>query len=343
MQSSPSSILPPAPTAFDRHVIPAVIVLIGLSATFVLQGYQLLQATNIVALSIAVLGLNLLAGYNGQISLGQGAFVAMGGYTTAILMNRLDIPFWLAVPASGVTSMALGLLIAIPAVRLELLYLALATFSLAVALPQLIKNKFIAALTGGVEGLTIKRPAPWSELGLNFDQTLYLYAVIVAVVMFWLVRNLTASRIGRALEAIKDQPVAAATMAIDTRFYKRATFCVSAFLTGIAGGLGALTTGFVSADSYSIFTSITLLVGAVVGGFRSIFGAIFGAAFIVLVPIHAENIAQGAAWAAFGAATMLMMWVMPDGAAGLCHSVRARLRRPQKRASHAAVVQEARP
>jgi len=324
-----AGITSPAPaTLFERHALALAVFACSIAATFVLQGYLLLQATNIVALSIAILGLNLLAGYNGQISLGQGAFVAMGGYTAAIFLNRLDLPFWLAVPASGITSMLLGLLIAIPAVRLELLYLALATFSLAVALPQIIKNKFVANLTGGVEGLTIKRPAPWSALGLNLDQTLYLYAVLVAAVMFWLVSHLVRSRIGRALEAIKDQPVAAETMAISTTFYKRATFCVSAFLTGIAGGLGALTTGFVSADSYNIFTSITLLVGAVVGGFRSIFGAIFGAAFIVLVPLYAENVAQGAAWAVFGAATILMMWVMPEGFAGLCRTLTARLRRP---------------
>lgn len=332
-----------ADSVFERRVLPATLVLLGLAGTFVLQGYQLLQATNIIALAIAILGLNLLAGYNGQISLGQGAFLAMGGYTAAILMNRYGVPFWLAVPASGATSMVLGLLIAIPAVRLEMLYLALATFSLAVALPQIVKNKAVAVLTGGVEGLSIKRPAPWSELGLNVDQTLYLYALLVAVVMFWLVRNLTTSRIGRAIEAIKDQPVAAATMAIDTRLYKRVVFCISAFLTGIGGGLGAVSTGFISADTYTIFVSITLLVGAVVGGFRSIFGAIFGAAFIVLLPMQAEQVAQGAALAVFGAATMLFMWVMPDGFAGLCQSLRGRIRWPRSRRPTSSVVQEVRP
>jgi len=311
---------------FDRS-LPLVLVLIGFALTFVLEGYQLLQATNILAFSIAILGLNLLAGYNGQISLGQGAFIAMGGYTTAILMHRFGVPFWLAVPASGFTSMLLGYLIAIPAVRLELLYLALATFSLAVALPQVVKNKLLSPWTGGVEGLSIPRPPAWESLGLNLDQTIYLYALLVAIVMFALIRNLVQGRIGRALQAIKDQPVAAETMAIDTRFYKRATFAISSFLTGIGGGIGAVATGFVSADSYNFFISITLLVGAVIGCFRSIFGALFGAAFIVLLPMYLEKVGQGVAWAAFGAACVFTVWVMPEGLAGLVASIRARLQR----------------
>ena len=308
---------------FDRS-LPIVLVLCGFALTFGLEGYQLLQATNILAFAIAILGLNLLAGYNGQISLGQGAFIAMGGYTTAILMHRFGVPFWLAVPASGFASMLFGYLIAIPAVRLELLYLALATFSLAVALPQVVKNKLLSPWTGGVEGLSIPRPQAWKALGLNLDQTIYLYALLVAIVMFTLIRNLVGGRIGRALQAIKDQPVAADTMAIDTRFYKRVTFAISSFLTGIGGGIGAVSTGFVSADSYNFFISITLLVGAVVGGFRSIFGAIFGAAFIVLLPMYLEKVGQGVAWAAFGAACILTIWVMPEGLAGLVSSIRAR-------------------
>lgn len=330
MNRNPELLIDPAASDWFDRWLPALIAAAGVVLAFALQGYQLLQATNIIAFSIAILGLNLLAGYNGQISLGQGAFVAMGGYTAAILMHRFGVPFWLAVPVSGLTSMALGYLIAIPAVRLELLYLALATFSLAVALPQVAKNKLLAAWTGGVEGLPIPRPQPWDTLGLNLDQTIYLYALLVAIVVFVLVRNLTGGRIGRALQAIKDQPVAAETMAIDTRFYKRATFAVSAFLTGVGGGIGAVATGFVSADSYNFFISITLLVGAVIGGFRSIFGSIFGAAFIVLLPMYAEKVAQGAAWATFGAVTILTMWVMPEGFAGLYASVRARLRSMRK-------------
>jgi branched-chain amino acid transport system permease protein len=120
--------------------------------------------------------------------------------------------------------------------------------------------------------------------------------------------------------------VAAETMAIDTQFYKRATFAISSFLTGVGGGIGAVSTGFVSADSYNFFISITLLVGAVIGGFRSIFGSIFGAAFIVLLPMYLEKVGQGVAWAAFGAACIFMVWVMPEGFAGLFSSVRTRLR-----------------
>lgn len=317
----------------QKLAVPLLLVTAGFALTFLLDGYHLLQATNIIGFAIAILGLNLLAGYNGQISVGQGAFLAMGGYTCAILMNRLGLPFWLAVPAAGCTSMLLGFLIAIPAIRLELLYLALATFSLAVALPQFAKNKVLAPWTGGVEGQSIQRPQPWSELGLNLDQTIYLYALLTAVVLFWLVHNLVSGRLGRALEAIKDQPLAAETMAIDTRAYKIKTFCASAFLTGVGGGIGAVATGYISADTYTFFISITLLIGAVIGGFRSILGAVFGAAFIVLVPMYAEKVAHGVAWALFGAATIAMMWLMPDGFAGLCARLREHVQRLISRSS----------
>jgi len=309
--------------------LPALLILAGAAATFLFSGYQLLLAANIVAYAIAILGLNLLAGYNGQISLGHGAFLAIGGYATAILMSRFGVPYWLAVPLCGLVTMVVGFLVAIPALRLEMLYLALATFALAVAVPQLAKNKLVSGWTGGVDGLSLPRIRPWSALGLDVDQTVYVYTLLVAIVAFALVVNLLRGRVGRALEAIRDHPVAAETMAIDVRFFKTAAFGVSAFLTGTAGGLGAIATAFVSPDSYAFFLSITLMVGAVVGGFRSVYGALFGGAFIVLMPNYAERLSQGAPWAIYGACTILVMLVMPSGLAGL---VRAAIDRWRTRA-----------
>ena len=305
-----------APLQLEKGPLLALLVA-GLAAMFLLPGYNLLLATNILVLSIAILGLNLLSGFNGQVSLGHGAFLAVGGYATAILMARLGMPYWMAVPLAGVASMAVGLVIAIPALRLELLYLALATFSLAVAVPQLAKNKWVAPWTGGVQGMEVQKPAAWEWLGLNSDQTLYLIVLIAALICFGLAGNLVRGRIGRALEAIRDQPIAADTMGIDTRSHKIACFGISSFLTGVAGGLGALSTQFVSPESYGFFVSITLLVGAVIGGFRSIYGALFGGAFVVLMPNYAESLWQGAPSLIYGAVTILLMLVMPDGFAGL--------------------------
>ena len=143
---------------------------------------------------------------------------------------------------------------------------------------------------------------------------------IVAAISFWMVRNLVNSRDGRAIQAIRESPLAAATMLIDVTRYKIACFVISAFFTGMAGGLGAVATHFVSPDSYGFFLSITLLVGGIVGGFRSIYGALFGAAFIVLMPDYAERISQGAPSAIFGGATILLMFVMPDGVAGMARA-----------------------
>ncbi|KQP37087.1 branched-chain amino acid ABC transporter permease [Pseudorhodoferax sp. Leaf274] len=328
-----SSLRSAAPSAFSpkargrglaRHLLPAVLLAAGISAIFAFKGYQLLLAANIVSYAIAILGLNLLAGYNGQISLGHGAFLAIGGYATAILMERFGVPYWLAVPMCGMVAMAVGFLVAIPALRLEMLYLALATFALAMAVPQLAKNKLVADWTGGVQGLSLPRIAPWSALGLDVDQTVYAYTLLLAVLAFGAVVNLLGGRIGRALEAIRDQPVAAETMAIDIRLYKTVAFGLCAFLTGMAGGLGAIATHFVSPDSYAMFLSITLLVGAVIGGFRSVYGALCGGAFVVLMPGYAEKLSQGAPWAIYGACTIVLMLAMPDGLAGLVHGLARR-------------------
>ena len=193
-------------------------------------------------------------------------------------------------------------------------------------MPQLAKNRFVSPWTGGAQGLQVAKPAAWSTLGLDVDQTIYLYALLMAVIAFVAVSNLLRGRVGRAIEAIQDQPIAADTMAIDTRFYKTAPFGVSSFLTGIAGGIGAVLTGFVSPESYAFFLSITLLVGAVIGGFRSIYGAVFGGAFIVLMPNYAESLSQAAPWAIYGAFTILLMLVMPEGFAGLLRAIQRRLR-----------------
>ncbi|WP_326537430.1 branched-chain amino acid ABC transporter permease [Pseudorhodoferax sp.] len=313
-----------APLAVTRYG-PWLLLVFAIASLFLLRGYHLLLATNITAFAIAILGLNLLSGYNGQISLGHGAFLALGGYATAILMARFGVPFWLAVPLAGLVSMGLGLLIAIPALRLEMLYLALATFSLAIAVPQLAKNKLVSAWTGGVQGLEVPKPAPWTALGFDADQTVYAYALVVAAICFAAVLNLLRGRMGRALEAIRDQPLAADTMGVDTRFVKTACFGLSAFLTGLAGGLGAVASHFVSPDGYTFFLSITLLVGAVIGGFRSVWGALFGGAFIVLMPNYAEELAKGAPWVVYGLATIVFMAVMPNGFAGLFNSVTARI------------------
>lgn len=300
----------------------------GIAVMYLASGYLLLQCTQVLVFTIAILGLNILSGYNGQISLGHGAFFAIGGYATAVLIAKLAVPFWAAVPVAGLASLFVGLLIGLPALRLEMLYLALATFSLAIAVPQLLKNKFVEGWTGGVLGLQIPKVQPWTAIGLNRDQTIYLYALIVALLVFVMTVGLLRGRVGRALEAIRDHPLAAETMGVDVSRYKTAAFGVSALFTGIAGGIGAVVTSFVAPDSYSFFLSITLLVGAVIGGLKSVFGALFGAVFVVLMPNYAEQISQAAPWAIYGLFLIAFMYFMPNGVMGVLHAARARFARP---------------
>jgi branched-chain amino acid transport system permease protein len=292
-----------------------------------LSNYHVFQLTLALAYSIAVLGLNLLTGYNGQISLGHGAFYAMGAYVTAILMTQFGVEYWATIPIAGVICLGVGFLFGLPALRLEGLYLALATFALAVATPQLLKYKLLEPWTGGVQGIVINKPDPPLGLPINEDQWLYFFTLAVTIVMFVIARNLLRGRIGRAIMAIRDHPIAAETMGINIALYKSLIFGVSALFTGVAGSLGAIAVQFVAPDSFDAFLSIRLLVGVVVGGLSSISGAIFGALFIEYVPNVADSISKAAPWAIYGVFLIAFMFVMPTGVSGFIDAAWRRLRR----------------
>ncbi len=274
----------------------------------------------VLSTAIALVGLNILTGYSGQISLGHGAFLAIGAYTTAILMDKFDVPYWATIPVAGLVCLVAGFLFGLPALKLEGHYLALATFALAVALPQLLKFRYLEPWTGGVQGIVIMKPEPplssFLGLTLNSDRWLYFVALLVAALMYLIAWNLLRGRIGRALIAIRDQPTAAALMGIDTSLYKSLAFGVSALFTGVAGSLSAILVAFVAPDSFTVFLSITLMVGMVVGGLTSLAGALYGAAFVQFVPNLADQISKAAPWAIFGALLIVLMIVLPGGIAG---------------------------
>lgn len=295
------------------------VLLVGLA--FVAKGYQLFQATMVLAYAIALLGLNMLTGYNGQISLGHGAFFALGAYVTGILMEHALWPYWATIPAAGVVCLAVGYLFGRPALKLEGLYLALATFALGVAMPQLLKYKHLEAWTGGVQGIVLIKPdAPWG-LPLNPDQWLYFFSLVVTALMFVLAHNLLQSGTGRAMRAIRDHAMAAEAMGVDNRHYKSMSFGVSAAYTGVGGALGAIAVQFVSPDSFTLFLSISLLVGIVVGGLGTLWGALYGAVFIMFVPDMAEKVSKAAPWAVYGAVLIAFMFVMPGGVVGLLRRI----------------------
>ena len=301
-------------------------LLVALVFPFVAKGYFIFQATMVLSYAVALLGLNLLTGYNGQISLGHGAFYAIGAYTTAILMDQFGVPYWMTIPAAGVVCMVAGYLFGLPALKLEGLYLALATFALSVALPQLLKYKHLEAWTGGVQGIVLMKPGAPFGLDLTPDQWLYLLSLLVVVFMFWLAHNLLESGVGRAIIAIRDNPLAAETMGVDNRHYKASVFGVSAMYTGIGGALSAIAVQFVAPDSFTMFLSISLLVGIVVGGLGTISGAFYGAAFIMFVPSAAETVSKAAPWTVYGIVLILFVFVMPGGVVGLIRTVRDRIK-----------------
>ena len=300
--------------------------------TALFSNYHLFQLTMVVVYAIAILGLAILTGFNGQISLGHGAFYAIGAYTTAILMYQYDVPYWATLPVSAVVCAIVGFLIGLPALRLGGLYLALTTFALAVAVPQTLKHNALEPWTGGVQGLVIDKPDAPFGLDLSPDQWLYLFSLAVGAVLFLIAWNIVRGRMGRAMMAIRDHSLAAEAMGINIAMLKTRTFALSAMFTGIAGSLGAIVIQFVAPDSFGIFVSIYFFVGLVVGGVASIGGAILGGLFIEFVPNLAESVSKAAPGAVYGVILIAVMFLMPGGAGGFIGSLFSRFRRSRKSA-----------
>jgi len=303
-----------------------VVLAIACALPFMMSGFRVFQFTQVYIYAIALLGLNILTGYNGQISLGHGAFYAIGAYTTAIMIDKWNIGYGWTIPTAGILCLVIGFLFGRPALRLEGLYLALATFSLALAVPQILK--YFEHWTGGSQGIVLSKPkAPW-RLPLSEDQWLYFLTLVILVVLFLLARNLLKSRTGRAIVAIRDNHIAAEAMGINSALYKSVVFGVSAAYTGVAGALSSIAIAFVAPDSCNIFLSITLLTGIVIGGLATISGAIFGALFIQFVPNWAQDISKAAPWAIFGIFLIVFMYVMPHGIVGFLRLAWIRMTRP---------------
>jgi branched-chain amino acid transport system permease protein len=354
-----------------RHLIIAGFVVVALVIPLFATSFVTFQLTEVLIYGLAILGLNLLTGFNGQFSLGHSAFYGIGAYTAAIMIHNYELSYIWTIPAAGGVCFVIGFLFGLPALRLQNLYLALATFALATAMPQILKFHALENWTGGVQGLVVDQPeVPTSlllgpfvgaacvllpgglftvaiqmfvrfgikdvlslsvpvSLPMSDDQWLYYFTLIVVLAMFACAASLIHSRTGRAIMAIRDNPIAAAAMGINNSLYKTLTFGVSALYTGIAGALGALAIGFVAPDSFTIFLSISLLVGLVIGGVGSIPGCLFGGLFVLYVPNIANALSTGLAGAIYGVILLLVIFVMPAGAAGFVRVAAARLSRRQ--------------
>jgi len=294
---------------------------------FLISNYRVFQFNMVLVYTIVLLGLNMLTGYNGQISLGHGAFYAIGAYTAAILMDRFGWPYWATLPVAGAVCFVSGFLFGLPALRLRGHYLALATFALTVAMPQILKYKHIEHWTGGVQGIVIVKPDPPFGLKITPDQWLYLFTLAILAVMLLIAWNLLRGRVGRAMVAIRDHPIAAEAMGVNSALVKTLTFGVSALYTGVAGALGAIVVQFVAPDSFTAVLSINFLVGIVIGGIASISGALYGALFIQFIPNFADQISKAAPWAIYGVFLLVFVYLMPTGVAGFIRMVVGKLMR----------------
>jgi len=302
-----------------------LILLVAIALPFVVRNFIVFQLTMALIYAIAILGLNLLTGFNGQFSLGHSAFFGLGAYTAAILMETYGVPYYLTFPVAGIVCFAFGFLFGLPALRLEGVYLALATFALAIAMPQILKSTPLEPWTGGVQGIVVTKPDAPFGLPLSGDQWLYFLTLAIWIALAVAAWNLINSRSGRAIIAIRDNPIAARAMAIDVALYKTLTFGVSAAFTGVAGALSAIVVQFVAPDSFTFVLAIGLFVGLVVGGVGSIPGALAGGAFVLFVPNIAESVSKGLAGAVYGVILILVIYLMPTGAAGLTRLVADRI------------------
>jgi branched-chain amino acid transport system permease protein len=295
-------------------------VLVLVVLPFVLTDFRTVQLATVGAYFIAILGLDVLTGHSGQISLGHGAFMAVGAYTTAILMANHGVRDLWTIPIAAGVAGVIGLLAGVPALRLSGLYLALATFGIAVVLPTILKK--FDHFTGGSTGITLfGKPAQTGHgagvWGLTNNQWLYALTWTIGTAVFLIAWWLLDSRFGRSLRAIRDSEIAAVASGVNRAKYKVLAFGVSAAFAGVAGALFAINVAYVAPDTFPIQLSLYLLVGAVVGFFGSIWGAVLGALLIQFLPDivglipHVDTKQAGPTTLFFGLVLVVLMLVLP--------------------------------
>ncbi len=324
--------------AADTTIFPTrnsrIALLIGLAllclCPLVLGRWELSLMINIGILGIAALGLNILVGFTGQISIGHAAFFGVGAFATAWLHEAFHLPIWLTIPLAGIVTALVGFVFGAPAARLKGLYLAIATLA-----AQFILEDFFARaqwFTGGVAGRITE---PLTLFGVAFDrEESYFYVVLFfVIVMFVGAANLMRSRDGRALVAVRDHYLSAEIMGINLAYYRTLSFGISSFYAGIGGALYAHYLLFVSVEAFNILFSIQFLGMVIIGGLGSVMGSLMGAAFMVLLPEIVQAFADALAGSAvdralklgasisylremaIGAAIVLFLIFEPDGLA----------------------------
>jgi branched-chain amino acid transport system permease protein len=308
-----------------KKQIPALASLLVVAAVlcvlpFVLSDYNVSLAAQVGIFFVAVLGLNILTGYTGQISIGHGAFMAIGGYTTAVMSRDHHTNLVVTMLMAFAICFVVGLIVGLPALRFSGVYLALVTFALAVSIPN-IPNQYSTFL-GGVGGVQVQESQTVSNLWI------YVAAWSCSAILFVVAWLILRGRVGRAFRAVRDSEIAAVASGVELPVYKTLAFGISAAYAGVAGSLFVLATnGFAQPSEFGVFLSLQLLIGAAIAGLGSLWGVLAGAAFVGLLPQVSTSVpvigAEHGRDVIFGAAVILVMLLLPDGFAGLV----ARLRR----------------
>lgn len=302
-----------------RAVLLLTAVAVVVVLPFVVSNYHTYQLAQVAIYAMAIMGVNIVTGYAGQISLGHGAFMLVGAYTTSSLMVHASFPYGATIPLAGLAAGVAGFLFGFPALRLAGVYLALATLALATALPGVAEH--FSSLTGGSIGLRLETPRP--PFGWNISDNVWIYVLSWAVVgllfvLSWLV---VRGRFGRALRAIRDRHTAAVASGVNLALYKTLAFGVSAFFAGVGGSLLVLSLGYINPSIFPLILSILLLTGAVVGGLGTLPGPIFGGVLIVylwVTPFYAtlNHVPKDAPPVIYGVLTILVMFLLPHGLVG---------------------------
>jgi len=274
-----------------RATLAGILVLLYLVLPLLGNDY-LLSVANLVSIAaVGALGLNILVGYTGQISIGHGAFMSVGAYTAANLATRAGLPFWVCLPAGGLMAALAGLVVGIPSLRIKGLYLAIATLAGQFIIEWTINH--VAWISGGVQAsIQVPRPA-LGGFTIVSQRAMYYFMLVVATLAVVAAYNLFRTRVGRAFVAVRDQDVAAAVIGINIFRYKLLAFAISSFYAGVTGVLYTYYLGVANYEQFTIVTSINFLAMVIIGGLGSVLGSIFGAAFITLLPISLRYTVEG--------------------------------------------------
>jgi branched-chain amino acid transport system permease protein len=286
---------------------------------------------------VGALGLNILLGYTGQISIGQGAFMSVGAYTAANLIVRLGLPFWITIPAGGLVAALIGTLVGIPSLRIKGIYLAIATLAAQLIIEWTINH--VTWISGGVQSsIEIPRPSIFG-MPLTSEAKIYIFLMFFVVLAIVATLNLVRSRVGRAFIAIRDQDIAAEIIGINIFRYKLYAFAISSFYAGVAGALESYYLGIANYEQFQIDVSIDYLAMVIIGGLGSVLGSIFGALFVTLLPIATRWLLDGLGGlfltqanldqlvpqlrlVIFGGLIIFFLIVEPDGLARLWRNIR---------------------